>query len=193
MTAKLRIDLSLGLIEAEGNEDFLLALYNDFKERVQASARPAAKAMEPAHPTGGDTTKTTKSPSRTASASGGSKAKKKPRDSQSIVKDLDLTKGKSGRLKEFYERYAVKSNLERNLVFIYYMQNELELTGITDDHVYTCYRNVGAKLPGALRQSLLDTSSRNGWIDTSDMDNIRLATPGVNHLEHDLPKASAAE
>jgi hypothetical protein len=189
MNAKLRIDLSQGLIEAEGSESFLLALYNDFKERLRvptkAFEKPAEKVGEPASPAQAN------NQPKSAVSNGAAKSRKKSRDSQTFVKELDLSKGKSGRLKDFYERYVVKTNLERNLVFVYYMQNELDMSGSTDDHVYTCYRNVSAKLPGALRQSLLDTASRNGWIDTSDMANIRLATAGINHLEHDLPKVSA--
>ena len=189
--SKLRIDLSQGIVEVEGSDTFVMTVYTDFKDRLNFAEKKQAPPSPPAaSPAASDETKGSKS---AASSNGATKTRKKQRESQSIVKDLDLSKGKSGRLKDFYEGYAVKSNLERNLVFVYYMQHELELTGITDDHVYTCYRNVGVKLPGALRQSLLDTSSRNGWIDTSDMKNIRTATPGVNHLEHDLPKAGASE
>lgn len=192
-TSKLRIDLSQGIVEAEGSDTFVLAVYADFKDRLSFADRKQAPPAPPAASPPAAAKEGAKAEKPTASSNGTTKARKKQRDSQSIVKDLDLSKGKNGRLKDFYEGYVVKSNLERNLVFVYYMQHELELTGITDDHVYTCYRNVGSKLPGALRQSLLDTSSRNGWIDTSDMKNIRTATPGVNHLEHDLPKAGTAE
>jgi hypothetical protein len=199
--SKLRIDLPQGLIEVEGSEAFVLSVYSDFKDRLAAqSANRTAPPLNPAtgstgagneserRPTG------RKSKARAASQTAGTpKSRKGVRDGQSIVKELDLTKGKHGRLKDFYAKYDLKTNMERNLVFVYYMQNELDLTGITDNHVFTCYRDVSAKLPGALRQSLADTASRNGWLDTSDMENIRLATQGINFLEHDLPKAGTKE
>lgn len=186
--AKIRIDVSQGLFEAEGSETFLLELYNDFKGRLGAVPvkQPAPPAGAATH--GGETKVQAPSPPPRAKSGSGKPKKRAP---LSIVKDLDLAKGKNGKLKEFYEKYDAKTNLERNLVFVYYMQHELEIEGITDNHVYTCYRNVNAKLPTALRQSLLDTAHRNGWLDTSDMNNIRVATAGMNYLEHDMPKKGA--
>ena len=36
MNTKIRIDLAQGIIEAEGNEDFVKIIYNDFKEKIQS-------------------------------------------------------------------------------------------------------------------------------------------------------------
>ena len=36
---KIRIDLSQGIIEAEGSEKFVLSIYSDFKEKIQAKLR----------------------------------------------------------------------------------------------------------------------------------------------------------
>lgn len=195
MTTKLRMDLGQGVIEAEGSEEFVKSLYADFKEQL-ASARVPPKSpaptghQPPAAPLQSDARESSRKPAKKAAkkapANGAGKPKK--RAALGIVKDLDLSRGKNGRLKEFYAKYEVKTNFERNLVFVYYMEHELGLEGITCDHVFTCYRDVGAKLPTALKQSLADTSSRAGWLDTSDMGNIRVSTPGVNHLEHDLPR-----
>lgn len=192
-TSKLRIDLSQGIVEAEGSDTFVLAVYADFKDRLTFAEKrqvPPASPASPASPAvnGGEQKKA----STTTNGSAKPRKPKKGRDAQVILKDLDLSKGRNGRLKTFYEKYDLKTNYERNLVFVYYMQYELELENITDDHVFTCYRDVGAKIPKALRQSLIDTSSRNGWLDTSDMNSIRVATPGVNHLEHDLAKATGS-
>jgi hypothetical protein len=41
-------------------------------------------------------------------------------------------------------------------------------------------------VPGALRQSLLDTSFKKGWIDTKSMENITITTHGENLVEHEL-------
>jgi len=76
--------------------------------------------------------------------------------------------------------------LEKNVVFVYYLQNIVSVQGITPNHIYTCYKNVGSKVPTALRQSLLDTASLKGWLDTSNLDEVKLATPGENYIEHDL-------
>jgi len=191
-TSKLRIDLSQGIVEAEGSDTFVLAVYADFKDRLSFAEKKQTPPPPPAPPAADGSAKKEKA---AAPSNGTAKTRKskKGRDAQVILKDLDLSKGKSGRLKDFYEKYNLKTNYERNLVFVYYMQHELEIENITDNHVFTCYRDVGAKIPKALRQSLIDTSSRNGWLETSDMNNISVATPGVNHLEHDLTKAVASE
>jgi hypothetical protein len=192
-TSKLRIDLSQGVVEVEGSDTFVLTVYADFKDRLSAAGQKQIPPPPPPAPAPTGASRSSKGKKPVTSATGTTKSRKKGRDSQVIVKDLDLSKGKNGRLKTFYEKYDLKTNYERNLVFVYYMQFELELDGITDNHVFTCYRDVGAKLPKALRQSLIDAASQKGWLDTSDMDNIRVVTPGVNFLEHDLSKAGVGE
>jgi hypothetical protein len=191
MTAsKLRIDLAQGVIEAEGTESFVLAVYNDFKERMTSATPQAPPPAAPAGPTpaAGHTQATAPKPAK-AATNGGSKTK--PRETLSIIKDLDLSKGKHGRLKDFYGKYATKTNYERNLVFVYFLQHEADIAGITENHIFTCYRDVNAKLPGAFRQSLFDTASAKGWINTADMANVTVTVQGLNHLEHDLTKKAA--
>ena len=75
-------------------------------------------------------------------------------------------------------------------MFIYYLQQILELESITMDHVFTCYRNIkGLKVPGNLEQSLIDTRSRKGWINTSAFDDLKVEVSGINYIEHDMKKA----
>ena len=57
------------------------------------------------------------------------------------------------------------------------------------DSVYTCYKHIKKiKVPGNLYQSLADTKNKNGWIDTSNMDELKVTIPGENYLEHDMQK-----
>jgi len=108
-----------------------------------------------------------------------------------LVKELDLSgKGEKPSLKEFYSRYIAKSNLAKNLIFCYYLEHEIKETPITVNHVFTCYRHIPkVKTPEALAQSLSDTAHLKGWLDTSSLDDIKVSISGVNHLEHELPKA----
>ena len=197
-TSKLRIDLAQGVVEAEGTESFVLAVYNDFKEHMKSAAPkisppvpPAPGATPaPAHsPVSGATPKG--KPAKATATNGGSKPKPKSRDTLTLLKDLDLSKGKNGRLKDFYAKYETKTFYERNLVFAYFLQHEAEISGITENHIFTCYRDVNAKLPGAFHQSLVDTDRRAGWIDSADVNNITVSIAGINHLEHDLAKKAA--
>lgn len=187
-TAKLRIDVSLGLLEVEGSDQFVREIYADFKGQLYGSkssspVKNTSPSRKSASPESGGESAGQKSSGKKKASSGGAQP--------SIVKDLDLS-GKTKnveRLKDFHASFTIKSNLERNLVFMYYLQNKIEVSPITPDHVFTCYRDVGVKVPTALVQSLRDTSNRRGWIDTANTNDLKVTTPGMNHLEHDLPKA----
>ncbi len=111
----------------------------------------------------------------------------------SIVRELDLSKnGSTPSIRDFYQKYAPKTNLERNLLFCYYLQNLKNVKPITIDHVYTCYRNIQElKIPKNLYQSLVDTSRLKGWIDTSSMYDISVEIAGINYMEHDMPKSES--
>lgn len=178
MDAKLRIDLSQRTLEVEGSEAFVREIYSDFKERISAisqvtpkktNEKKEAKAEEPTPPKG--------------------KHRPLKREALSIVKELNLAEqGDKPSLKDFYSEYTPSNNFERNLIFVYYLQNIAKLTAITTNHIFTCYRHVGVKIPGAFKQSLWDTASQKGWIDTGSLEDIKLTTQGINYIEHDMAK-----
>lgn len=194
--AKLRIDLVHGLIEAEGDDGFVLQVYQDFKDKL--STTPAAhtppRQPSPAETIGaaasGNSQPTKRKKKSSNPPMGESKDKKKTRGTFEMVKDLDLVGSPAGKLKDFYDGYVTKTNFEKNLIFIYFMQQKMEIK-VSEDHVFTCYRQIGVKVPKALRQSLFDTAGDRGWIVTSDMSDIKVTIHGINHLEHELPKAAA--
>jgi hypothetical protein len=132
--------------------------------------------------------------STTAKKSSKKKSKQNKKGSRilKISSDLDLSGGKKGQsLRDFFSQYAPSSNLERNLVFVYYLKQVAGIEQITIDHVFTCYRNIkGVKVPGHLEQSLIDTSGRKGWINTASFDDIKLNVLGINYLEHDMKKSA---
>ncbi|SOC55700.1 hypothetical protein SAMN05421509_105274 [Chromohalobacter canadensis] len=180
---KIRIDLVQGIIEAEGDSAFVKSVYDDFKDRLNTQSPKAAQDVKKEaqeKPASAPTKKA--APVRKKKASGGSASGK-------MVNDLDLSGGGGAeRLKDFFSQYKISSNYERNLIFVYYLQHRLNIQGITIDHVFTCYRDVGVKVPSALQQSLWDTSRHKGWLDTNNGENITTTVPGMNHLEHDLKK-----
>ena len=178
MDTKLRIDLSQRTLEVEGSEVFVREIYSDFKDRISAisqvtpkktNEKQEAKTEAPTPPKG--------------------KRRQLKKETLSIVKDLNLAgQGDKPSLKDFYSNYTPSNNLERNLIFVYYLQNIAKVTAIITNHVFTCYRHVGVKIPGAFKQSLWDTASQKGWIDTSSLEDIKLATQGINYIEHDIAK-----
>jgi hypothetical protein len=110
-----------------------------------------------------------------------------------VVRDLDLKKDENGpSLRDFYGEKKPGSFVEHNTLFVFYLNRTKFIEDVTPSHVYTCYKEVGARIPGAFYQSLLDTS-RKGWIDTRDTAKIRVTTVGENFVEHDLPNKSGAK
>lgn len=181
---KIKIDLSQGLIEAEGSEDFVKLIYSDFKDKLQEMDKGKQKKVDGKKK---EEEKGIKRPSKSK--------KVKPSISGQplqLVKDLDLS-GINGKLslRKFCGQYSLKSSQEKNLTFCYYLQEVINHTPITVNKVFTCYRNLGIKTPKALHQSLWDTSHRKGWLDTTSLEDIKVPIAGVNYIEHDMKKADS--
>ncbi len=116
--------------------------------------------------------------------------RKTRQDTYTVVKDLDLVKGKDGvSLQTFYNQYKADTIYEKNVLFVYYLKNYLGIEQVNVNHIFSCYKKLGVRLPSLLKQSILDTASRQGWLDTSTTDNIRLTVSGENAVEHDIKKA----
>lgn len=179
---KLKIDLRSGILEVEGEEAFVREVYQDYKEKVHQD--DFAPADEPER----DKNVPVSSSKTRKAKRNGSKAGSKRKESYQIVKDLELS-AKNGKeaLKSFYAKKAPTTAMQRNAVFVYYLEKIAKINGVGVNHIYTCYKDVNEKVPGALRQSLLDTSFKKGWIDTKSMDNITITTHGENLVEHELP------
>ena len=100
----------------------------------------------------------------------------------SIVSGLDLNPNGKESLKKFVTQYKTSNGAEYNLVFVYYLKKIIGANNICPDHIYTCYMDLKVKFPSNIRQSLVDTKNRKGWIDTSNMSNILITTMGENAI-----------
>lgn len=135
-------------------------------------------------------TKTTASAKEVAVKSNTSK-KSTPKgksNALTLVNTINFHPKDAENLKDFYSKLDTKSNFEKNLVFVYYLKEVLKLSDIGVNHIYTCYKHVGERVPGNLYQSLLDTNKHKAWIDTSNLSQISVAVPGENYFEHDLKR-----
>ena len=178
---KIRVDLGQGIVEAEGSEEFVRSVYEDFKGRLRLSNAPIS-TEPPKQPV----KKVAKIPAQGV----GKKRKGGPsRSSPSLITNLNLRGTENVEsLRDFYAKYKPTSNFQRNINFLYYLTEKLGITGITVDHIFTCYRDIPRlKAPNAY-QSLIDTSRSHGWIDTSSTDDIKVTIKGINYLEHDMPR-----
>lgn len=188
MDAKLRIDLSQGILEVEGSEKFVDIIYQDFKQNLlsKTSLIPSATPNMPS--------KFRATQKHKGSVEHSKKKSAVTTKTPSLVKDLDLLgKGKAQSLKTFVGVYTPKSAMEWNLLFVYYLQKILEVDAIGVDHIYTCYKHVNIKSPTHLYQSLVNTAHKKGSINTTSVDAITVTIVGENSVEHEMPKNDQPE
>jgi len=181
---KIKIDLSQGIIEAEGSEQFVMKIYSEFKERLASEKKHLKKPekIKRADPAAKPEKQATKKKRKAALVA----------PTHQMLNDLDLSGGKDNvSLRDFYDQYKAKSYLEKNLTFCYYLEHIINISPLTADHVFTCYRTLNIKAPKALHQSLKDTSRYKGWLDTSSLEDIKTPIAGMNYIEHDMSKAES--
>lgn len=178
-TYRLKIDLGQGVFEAEGTKEFVEEKFKEFKEVTKEG-----RTFSPAGGIKGKTpsVSTLKRRARKGKGSTGGQ-------SPSIVKDLNLIPKDKESLKDFHGKKSPETNLERNTVFVYYLIEILGRTGITMNHIYTCYRAIGLRLPGNIKQSITDSASgRYGFLDATKGEDIKMTSLGQNLVMHDLPR-----
>jgi len=165
--SRVKIDIPNKLMEIEGEESFIREIYD--------KSRPLFVLLNHAESlTNKKETVIVKSQRKTGSL----------KESYSIVKNIDFNEPQS--LKTFFTSKKPRSALEKNAIFVYYLDKIAMLKSISLNHIYTCYKEVGEKMPQALKQSLADTASKKGWIDTKSMANIKITLKGESLVEHEL-------
>jgi hypothetical protein len=192
---KLHINITQGIIDAEGDQDFVWRVYEDFRDRLGSipnlSSTPVseeegrgeppetASSSSPAE----DTPKKRSSRRKLAPAQASGTANKekvagitghKPR----ILNNLDTTG-----LKEFLSQYKLTNNINIIVVLTRFLETKT-ITPASLDAYFTCYRDAGLKLPEAFGQAFSDVRSKKGFIDFTGPDDITLTIRGTNHLDH---------
>lgn len=187
---RVRIDLANRTLDAEGDEQFVRSMVNAFVELANVgtsettgtsvASSQEAGPLQPPPPAG------LNGPRAVPKSS-----KPRPKDSYEIVRDLDLMP-KDGKetLDQFFAKKSPQNAFEKNTVFVYYLTVVLGLGGISVNHVFTCYRHLRTQMPEKLRQSLWDTGSKKGWLDTRDIGNLSVPIAGLNLVEQMLPRAT---
>lgn len=122
------------------------------------------------------------------SKASGDATKTKVQNSFKVLTDLNLRPRGKPSLKDFASKYSIKSGEELSLLIVYYLKEELKET-VTVNHIYTCYKELGNKIPQYFKQTLTNQKNRKNWIDVDDWNDIKYTTPGMNYMEHDITKA----
>lgn len=118
----------------------------------------------------------------------------KSKQALTIDKDLDLVKGGTPGFEEFAESKKPSNNGEKNLVAVYWLINMRKPEApATLDQVYTCFREVGWRVPEDLRNSLAQAGTK-GWLDTRSASDLKVTIGGENHVLHTMnSKIAGAE
>lgn len=188
MTVKLKIDLSQGQLELEGSDDAVLRIYEDFMSKVDGFVQ----SRVPLTARGEDITKpvlieTANEPSTSTPEAGGSKKKKASSAKKTSYSKVDeIYKGENAvKIKEFYEKYEAKGHSQKAVIFIYCMQNELDIKGITINHIYTCYLITNTQTPKILPQAIRDAKTA---LDYDDWSDLKVTSIGENAVLHQYTK-----
>lgn len=197
MTTKLKIDLTQGILEVEGSETFVKAIYSDFKVHFigdEAGEMLGSKTRR-GRPRSTRTNPEKKSslavePNSSTSSEAETSAEPEPaKPVHRFLEDLPLTAGEGrGALVEFMDLKFPITNEERNLVFLYYMQHILKIKPITVDHIYTCYRAAKIRVPLNLESSLETTVNQRRWIKKTKTGRLSVTPSGKLYVEKQLPK-----
>lgn len=159
-TTKLKIDIHQGTLDVEGSEHFVREIYNEFKERFDKNGR---KSKE------------------------GQPKKKKNSERPKMVKDLDLKPQGKSSLLELYRSFKKLTRNEKFLLYVIYLQDHIGVTNITADHIYTCMKEVGDKVPATLKQILSNSKNKTGWFQIQN-GKISYTQRGKTHYKEELRK-----
>ncbi|MCG3209414.1 MAG: hypothetical protein FOGNACKC_03038 [Anaerolineae bacterium] len=195
MTTRLKIDLMQGILEVEGSETFVRAIYSDFKVHfigdeagealvtsVQRRRRPSRTRPEsPAPPES--------PPPEPAPEPEPEPAPAIIKPDYKLVQNLKLSAtGDRSSLVEFMDAKFPITNEERNLVFLYYLQHLAKVRAITVDHIFTCYKEAKIRVPLNLASSLQATANQHRWVKMTKTGRLTVTPSGKLYVEKQLPK-----
>jgi hypothetical protein len=197
--SELKIKLRLGdfEIEIEGEKDIVQKEFNSLKENGLGelfNSVPVNVSLNNTPETKPKTVETEavlskKSKSEPKKEKKGNSVKKKSASAQSysMLADLNLRTSEGKSLEDYYNSFVITTNMERNITILYYLKKILEIENVGPNHIYTCYKKVGVKIPN-IYQGLIDTKNRKGWIETHNMEDLQVSVSGENYIEHEAPK-----
>lgn len=116
-----------------------------------------------------------------------SKSRSKKAPSYSLVKEMNLRPDNAESLRDFYNTKKPSEQQQKVTVILYYLHRILEVEQISSNHIYTGLKEVEERIPRNISQVLRNISSRKGWLDCGDSENLKMTVTGDNFVEKDLP------
>lgn len=181
MTAKLNIDLKQGLLHVEGTEEFVRAIYDDYKNQLTAAATVAPAPIPPAH---------AHVLGHNNSKAEGRKTSSKPAGKRSDFTPVFNRNLDTSKLSAFYNQFDTKNHPEKVLVFAHFLKDELHIEPITGSDIFTCYVALKSetKAPKAFAQALRDAAGKLHLIEVRSWEDIVIPIAGTNYFHHSLKR-----
>ncbi len=189
--ARIKMVIGSNEFEAEGDEDFLKGLYEDFKTALVVSKRLADTVNTETVP------KQITAPDVEASADDNAPEPVKPqrekrkKRTKSVTADRKLNLRPEGKqsFADFVTAKQPATNNEKNVASVYYLTDVLGQPGAGLSQIVSCYDDRDWRVPADIKNSLQQTASTQGWINTENSDEIILEVKGRNHVKYDMPSA----
>jgi hypothetical protein len=126
-------------------------------------------------------------PAAELSATDRKRRKVKPKRNWTAVKDIGFRPEGKPSFKGFIEEKQPATIDQKGLVAVYYFEQILELEEIGVGHVMAAYKEAAWRNPSNPENALQATSSRQHWLDTSNMRIIKTTQRGRDFVVHDMP------
>lgn len=110
-----------------------------------------------------------------------------PDDSEeySVLRYLDLHGSGSPSFQEFAESCSVENADDQCLVAVYWLARKADLSPVTVDQVYTCFRAAGWSIPDDLGRQLCH-AWRMGLLSSARYDDLVMSDEGIERVERNL-------
>lgn len=178
----------------EGNTDLQNAAFAHMFGKSTPHIKTPGVRVDPPE----DETKADTDPGGAESGNGGgakkARAKRTSKPSNVTVdKSLDTAPSGKQSWKDFAAEKKPTNQNDRNLLAVYWLKETAEHEKVNTSKVLTLYLDVHWPAPSDPKNSLQVTASQTGLIDTSDMDDIKVAPRGISRVHIDLPPAEKAK
>ncbi len=105
-----------------------------------------------------------------------------------FLPDVDFFPKEQTSFRDFEKEKNPTNDQEFVLMAVYYLQNHLKLSKIGPNHVYTAFNAVKRKYAADIRQVIRNAKNKQNWLNFTDMEELRVATQGINKVEHEMGK-----
>lgn len=113
--------------------------------------------------------------------------------SMTLVKSLNFYPHDRQSFRDFCATKKHTTQYEQIVLAVYYMRRILDIDSIDAHHIYTCFKEMGVRVPRDLPQIIRNCASTKGWVDATRKEGIEITTIGENAVEIDLALAGADE